>query len=530
MSSMQENTIPEPTLLDWRGLKGPQAIVNTARAVKRLDGRPSVLRILADDDAFPTDLASWCRVTRSQLLQLEQDPTGVFAALVQVNGAHEVTRPVERGDWPGQYGYTNGSLDCRGMLCPEPILALARTLRGLQPGSAIEVLADDPAFPMDVRGWCRSTGADLATLDESGGVYRAVISARGRNEPRPADTAQDEDTIEPDTVLGGTMVPSWPAPRSTPLATAVPAAPRSTPHAVVVPAAPPAARATGQVESQPAWPADSGIRVDLGGLAPEELAGVLDSLSKVSVEGSQVTVTGVHKQFARHVVDWCARGGHALVRLETSASPMMAMVRLRQGVVLAGGPAVAAATSLVPALAAATSLVPAGSALATPPDRQGCAIVVLRSDMEAVLAALMTANTAASSGMPASILFAFWGINVLRGDQPRANVPREKVSLVQRVLKLMMPRGPRRQRLGKLSFAGAGGLLVRFLMKRRRLLLVEDLMEQACALNVRFLVCTMSMSVMGVTRRELMDLPNIELGGIAAFVADARDASINLVF
>jgi peroxiredoxin family protein len=55
-----------------------------------------------------------------------------------------------------------------------------------------------------------------------------------------------------------------------------------------------------------------------------------------------------------------------------------------------------------------------------------------------------------------------------------------------------MPRGPRRQRLGKLSFAGAGGLLVRFLMKRRKVLRVEDLMEQAVALNVRFLVCTMS--------------------------------------
>jgi TusA-related sulfurtransferase/peroxiredoxin family protein len=504
MNAMDENTIPEPTLLDWRGLKGPEAIVNTARAVKRLDGRPSVLRILADDHAFPTDLASWCRVTRSQLLQLEQEPSGGFAALVQVNAAHEVTRRV---DLLGQPGFANGNLDCRGMLCPEPILALARTLRGLQPGSAIEVLADDPAFPMDVRGWCRSTGADLATLDESDGVYRAVIRARARSEPRPADTARQEDAVELDTVTGGTMVLARPATRATPPAT-------------MIPAAPPAARATGQVATQPVLPADSGIRVDLGGLAPEELAGVLDSLSKVSVEGSQVTVTGVHRQFARHVVDWCARGGHALVRLETSGNPMMAMVRLRQGTALAAEPAEPAATSLVPA----------GSALATTPARHGCALLVLRSDMEAVLAALMTANMAASAGMPASILFAFWGINVLRGDQPRRDVPREKVSLVQRVLKLMMPRGPKRQRLGKLSFAGAGGLLVRFLMKRRRVLRIEDLMAQACALNVRFLVCTMSMSVMGVTRRDLMDLPNIELGGIAAFVDNARDAGINLVF
>jgi peroxiredoxin family protein len=168
--------------------------------------------------------------------------------------------------------------------------------------------------------------------------------------------------------------------------------------------------------------------------------------------------------------------------------------------------------------------------MTSPAGRYGCAILIMRSDMEAVLAALMTANTAAAAGMPARILFALWGINVLRGDEPRRDVPHEKVSLVQRVLKLLMPRGPKRQRLGKLSFAGAGGLLVRFIMRRRKLLLLEDLMAQACALDVRFLVCTMSMSVLGVTRRDLMDLPNLELGGIAAFVDDARGAAINLVF
>jgi TusA-related sulfurtransferase/peroxiredoxin family protein len=497
MSWTQDDTTLVPTLLDWRGLKGPETIVNTAKAVKRLDGQPSVLRILADDDAFPTDLASWCRVTRSQLLQLEQDPTGGFAALVRVNGAHEATRPVPRYEMLGQHGLGNGSLDCRGMLCPEPILALARAMRGLPPGSVVEVLADDPAFPMDVQGWCRSTSASLASLDESDGVYRAVICARDRNEPRYSDTEREQDTAETATLRDGLMAPP-------PIA-----------------APPPAARAAGHEPAQPALPADSGIRVDLGGLAPEELAAVLDSLGKVSVDGAQVTVTGLHKHFARHVVDWCARGGHALVQLETSGNPMMAIVRLRQGAALAAGPADAAAMALVPA---------GGGALATTAGRHGCAILVLRSDMEAVLAALMTANMAASTGMPASVLFAFWGINVLRGDRPRRDVPREKVSLVQRVLKLLMPRGPKRQRLGKLSFAGAGGLLVRFLMKRRKLLLVEDLMEQACALNVRFLVCTMSMSVMGVTRRDLMDLPNIELGGIAAFVDHARGAGINLVF
>jgi TusA-related sulfurtransferase/peroxiredoxin family protein len=522
MNAMPDNTSFEPTLLDWRGLKGPETIVNTAKAVKRLEGRPGLLRILADDDAFPTDLASWCRVTRSQLLHLEQDPSGGFAALVQVNGAHDATRPIERYDVPGLHGYPNGSLDCRGMLCPEPILELARAMRRLEPGSKIEVLADDPAFPVDLQGWCRSTGTNLASLDERDGVYRAVIHARERSEQRQAETVREDETGDTATLHDALMVRVPPAPRATPRATATPAAPpaaRANGHEPAPPAAPPAAalavptavHAIGHQRALPALPMDGGVRVDLGGLAPEELAGVLDSLGKISVEGAQVTVTGLHKEFARHVVDWCARGGHALLRLDTGSKPMMAIVRLRQG----------AARPLAPA---------GGSDLATTARPRSCALLVLRNDMEAVLTALMTANTAASTGMSATILFAFWGINVLRADRPRRDLPREEVSLVQRVLKWIMPRGPRRQRLGKLSLGGAGGLLVRFLMKRRKLLLVEDLMEQACTLKVRFLVCTMSMSVMGVTRRELMDLPNLQLGGIAAFMDDARESDINLVF
>lgn len=497
MSAIQENVTTSPTLLDWRGLTGPEAIVSTAKAVKRLDGQPRVLRILADDEAFPADLESWCRVARAQLLQLERDDTGAFAALVRVNGAREATRPAERLAMLGQHALATGSIDCRGMLCPEPILALARVVRGLAPGSALEVLADDPAFPMDVRGWCRSTGASLDTLEERDGTFRAVVRARARHTPRHADTVREEDVFPADVDTGDIVTSALPAHE--------PPAP-----ADVVPAP----RATGPAPARPPAPAD-GIRVDLGGLAPDELAAVLDSLSKVSVDGALVTVTGRHRHFARHVVDWCARGGHALVQLETTSEPMLATVRLRQG---------AAVVPAAPAAATGAALVAAGES------RRGCAVLVLRNDMEAVLAALLTANTAASAGMRASILFAFWGINVLRGDRPRRDVPREKVSLVQRLLKRMMPRGPKRQRLGKLSFAGAGGLLVRALMKRRKILLVEDLMEQACALNVRFLVCTMSMSVMGVTRRDLMDLPNIELGGVAAFVDDARDAGINLVF
>jgi peroxiredoxin family protein len=132
--------------------------------------------------------------------------------------------------------------------------------------------------------------------------------------------------------------------------------------------------------------------------------------------------------------------------------------------------------------------------------------------------------------MRATIYFAFWGLNVLRGDRPRRDVPAEKVGLFQRIFKWMMPRGPQRQRLGQLSFGGVGGSIMRRIMRQKKLMLAEEHLEQSCALNVRFVVCTMSMSVMGITQRDLVDLPNIEFAGVTSFVGDARGAGLSLVF
>lgn len=46
-------------------------------------------------------------------------------------------------------------LDCRGMLCPRPIIELAKALPSAEVGSVIEVVADDAAAAVDIPAWCR---------------------------------------------------------------------------------------------------------------------------------------------------------------------------------------------------------------------------------------------------------------------------------------------------------------------------------------------------------------------------------------
>ena len=47
------------------------------------------------------------------------------------------------------------TLDCVGMLCPRPIIELARRLGDVPVGGVIAVLADDVAAATDVPAWCR---------------------------------------------------------------------------------------------------------------------------------------------------------------------------------------------------------------------------------------------------------------------------------------------------------------------------------------------------------------------------------------
>jgi tRNA 2-thiouridine synthesizing protein A len=46
-------------------------------------------------------------------------------------------------------------LDCRGLLCPRPIIELAKHLGDVEVGGVIAVYADDVAAATDVPAWCR---------------------------------------------------------------------------------------------------------------------------------------------------------------------------------------------------------------------------------------------------------------------------------------------------------------------------------------------------------------------------------------
>ncbi len=67
-------------------------------------------------------------------------------------------------------------LDCRGLVCPAPIIELARRIGDVAPGELVGVVADDTAARYDVPAWCRMTGQEYVgeeTADDD--VPRYVV-------------------------------------------------------------------------------------------------------------------------------------------------------------------------------------------------------------------------------------------------------------------------------------------------------------------------------------------------------------------
>ncbi|HAV47997.1 MULTISPECIES: sulfurtransferase TusA [Psychrobacter] len=52
-------------------------------------------------------------------------------------------------------------LDTQGLICPEPVMMLHRTIRNADAGEVIEILATDPATTRDIPNFCRHLGHEL---------------------------------------------------------------------------------------------------------------------------------------------------------------------------------------------------------------------------------------------------------------------------------------------------------------------------------------------------------------------------------
>ena len=67
------------------------------------------------------------------------------------------------------------TLDCRGLMCPMPIVKLARKIKEMQVEKVVELIADDPGSKEDVPAWTQRTGNELVEMRQEGSIFYFYI-------------------------------------------------------------------------------------------------------------------------------------------------------------------------------------------------------------------------------------------------------------------------------------------------------------------------------------------------------------------
>jgi len=149
-------------------------------------------------------------------------------------------------------------------------------------------------------------------------------------------------------------------------------------------------------------------------------------------------------------------------------------------------------------------------------------IIVFSGDFDKVMAALIIANGAAAMGDDVTMFFTFWGLNALRKMQ---KVKTEK-KLLQGMFGRMMPRGIAKLGMSKMNFGGMGVTMMNKVIKDAGAMTLPELLDSAIEQGVKLVACTMTMDLLGFKKDELLD--GVEYSGVAAYLAEADEANVNL--
>ena len=204
--------------------------------------------------------------------------------------------------------------------------------------------------------------------------------------------------------------------------------------------------------------------------------------------------------FMKDVQSWCNITGNKLVSLNTNEGIITAVIEK-----------------------APEKQAPAHSEAATAGQLpQNKTMVVFSDDMDRALASLVIANGAASMGKEVTMFFTFWGLNIIK----KTNKPKVEKDLMGKMFGKMMPGNAAKLKLSKMNMMGMGSLMMKKRMLAKNVDSIEDMIRTAIDNGVRMIACQMSMDVMGVTARELID--GVEIGGVATYLEETEKSNLNL--
>jgi len=154
----------------------------------------------------------------------------------------------------------------------------------------------------------------------------------------------------------------------------------------------------------------------------------------------------------------------------------------------------------------------------TAPDK--ASIIVMSGDMDKVMGAFIIANGAAAFDMKVTMFFTFWGLKAIQ----KGNLTGK--SVMGRMLGVMNRGGVDAIGPSRLNMGGMGRWMFKKMMKNHNVTPLATLVKQAQEQGVRLVACEMSCNVMEIGKSDFIE--GVEMGGVATFIAEAKDSKFSL--
>ncbi len=147
-------------------------------------------------------------------------------------------------------------------------------------------------------------------------------------------------------------------------------------------------------------------------------------------------------------------------------------------------------------------------------------MVVFSGDMDKAMAAYIIATGAAASGMEVTMFFTFWGLQTLKKAAHTGSSFFGK--MLGWMLKDINGVGP-----SKMNFGGMGRWMFKKMMGAKNVATLPELRQMAIELGVKFQACQMSMDVMEIRKKDLIDEVK-DVVGVATMLEEANHSKFTL--
>lgn len=154
--------------------------------------------------------------------------------------------------------------------------------------------------------------------------------------------------------------------------------------------------------------------------------------------------------------------------------------------------------------------------------KDGTTMVVFSGDMDKALASFIIATGAKSMGKEVTMFFTFWGLNVIKDP----NAPVRNKRGLDKAFSMMMPKSASKLPISNMNMFGLGAKMIKYVMQKKKVDALSEMIQKADALGVKMVACTMSMDIMAIESDEL--LSNVNFGGVGTYLGDTENANLNL--